>query len=234
METQNFASLQIYRRYNVPMISGDPYEKLKLIYLEKKDLIKARLAEFQDVLVNGDEKRVFKELAFCILTSAAGPKMGQASVEAINGVLMDGSEGEVYEALQNIHKYPEKASYIVHTREYLKREYNFKLKDLVLSFKDPIERRDFFAINKSIKGIGYLQASHFLRNIGFTGYAILDKNIMKMLYEFGVVDSFNPPTTKKKYIEIENKVKVFSDKLGIGIDELDLLLWSVRTGRIPR
>ncbi|MCI0453633.1 MAG: DNA lyase [Candidatus Dadabacteria bacterium] len=216
------------------MISDDPYEKLKLIYLERKDLIKARLTEFQDVLASGDDKRIFKELAFCILTSAAGPKMGQASIDAINGLLMNGSESEVYETLQNIHKYPEKASYIVHTREYLKRELNFKLKDLVRSFKDPIERRDFFANNKNIKGIGYLQASHFLRNIGFTGYSILDKNIIKMLYEFGVVDSFKPPTTKKKYIEIENKVKVFSDKLGIGIDELDLLLWSVKTGHIPR
>jgi N-glycosylase/DNA lyase len=116
----------------------------------------------------------------------------------------------------------------------LKKEFDFRLKELVLSFKDPIERRDFFASNRDIKGIGYLQASHFLRNIGFSGYAILDKNIMKMLHDFGVVDSAKPPTTKKKYIELENKVKVFSDKLGIGIDELDLLLWSVRTGRIPR
>ncbi len=216
------------------MIGDDPYEKLKLIYLERKDLIKARLTEFQDVLASGDDKRIFKELAFCILTSAAGPKMGQASIDAINGLLMNGSESEVYETLQNIHKYPEKASYIVHTREYLKRELNFKLKDLVLSFKDPIERRDFFANNKNIKGIGYLQASHFLRNIGFTGYAILDKNIMRMIYNLGLVDSPKPPTTKKRYIEVENMVRTFSNRLNIGIDELDLLLWSVKTGHIPR
>jgi N-glycosylase/DNA lyase len=133
-----------------------------------------------------------------------------------------------------VHKYPERAAYIIHTREYLKREFGFKLRDLIFSFKDPLERRDFFASNKDIKGIGYLQASHFLRNIGFCGYAILDKNIMKMLYEFGVVDSAKPPTTKRNYLKIENTIKAFSDKLGIGIDELDLLLWSVRTGHIPR
>jgi N-glycosylase/DNA lyase len=57
---------------------------------------------------------------------------------------------------------------------------------------------------------------------------------MKMLYEFGVVDSTKPPTSKKKYLEVEDKVRVFSDKLGIGIDELDLLLWSMRTGHIPK
>ena len=118
--------------------------------------------------------------------------------------------------------------------EYLKKGFDFKLKDLVFSFKDPIERRDFFASNRNIKGIGYLQASHFLRNIGFSGYTILDKNIMRMIYDLGLVDNPKPPTTKKSYIEVENKVKAFSDKFGIEIDDLDLLLWSVRTGHIPK
>jgi thermostable 8-oxoguanine DNA glycosylase len=57
---------------------------------------------------------------------------------------------------------------------------------------------------------------------------------MKMLYEFGLVDNAKPPTTRKNYIEVENRVKAFSDKLGIGIGDLDLLLWSVRTGHIPK
>src|SRR3989304_4823402 len=99
------------------MINEDFYKKLRLIYEEKRDSIKARLTEFQDVLDNGDDKRIFKELAFCILTSAAGPKMGQVSVDAINGLLMEGGEGELYEKLHGVHKYPERASYIVHTRE---------------------------------------------------------------------------------------------------------------------
>jgi N-glycosylase/DNA lyase len=216
------------------MATEDIYERLRLIYEEKKDLIRARLTEFQGALSTSDDKRIFKELVFCILTSTAGPKMGQKSVDAIDGLLIEGSGSEIYERLQNVHKYPERAAYIIHTREYLKREFGFKLRDLIFSFKDPLERRDFFASNKDIKGIGYLQASHFLRNIGFCGYAILDKNIMKMLYEFGVVDSAKPPTTKRNYLKIENTIKAFSDKLGIGIDELDLLLWSVRTGHIPR
>jgi N-glycosylase/DNA lyase len=215
------------------MISTGVYEELRLIYLEKKDVIRARLLEFKDVFEKGDDKRVFRELVFCILTSAVGPKVGLISINAVNDILMDGSEGEIYEHLEHVHKYPQRANYIVHTREYLKRDFDFKLKDLILSFKDPIERRDFFASNKDIKGIGYVQASHFLRNIGFYGYAILDKNIMRSLYKLGVVDSLKPPTTKKKYLEIETKVKTFADTLGIGVDELDLLLWSNVTGYIP-
>jgi N-glycosylase/DNA lyase len=215
------------------MINTGVYEELRLIYVEKKDLIRARLLEFKDVFEKGDDKRVFKELVFCILTSAVGPKVGLISVNAVNDILIDGSEGEIYEHLEHVHKYPQRANYIVHTREYLKRAFDFKLKDLILSFKDPIERRDFFASNKDIKGIGYVQASHFLRNIGFYGYAILDKNIMRSLYKLRVVDSLKPPTTKKKYLEIETKVKTFADTLEIGVDELDLLLWSNVTGYIP-
>jgi N-glycosylase/DNA lyase len=56
---------------------------------------------------------------------------------------------------------------------------------------------------------------------------------MRSLYKLGVVDSLRPPTTKKKYLEIETKVKTFADTLGIGVDELDLLLWSNVTGYIP-
>ncbi len=215
------------------MINAGACEELRLTYLKKKDLIKARLLEFKDVFENGDDRRVFRELVFCILTSAVGPKVGLVSVSAVNDILMDGSEGEIYEQLKHVHKYPQRANYIVHTREYLKRGFNCKLRDLVLSFNDSIERRDFFASNKDIKGIGYVQASHFLRNIGFSSYAILDKNIMRSLYELGVVDSSKPPTTKKKYLEIEAKVRMFADTLGIGVDELDLLLWSERTGYIP-
>src|SRR5574341_2320190 len=197
------------------MINEELYEKLRLIYKGKRDSIKARLTEFQDVLDNGDDKRIFKELAFCILTSAAGPKVGQMSVDAINGLLMAGSEGELYEKLQGLHKYPERASYIVHTREYLKKGFDFKLKDLVFSFKDPIDRRDFFASNKNIKGVGYLQASHFLRNIGFSGYAILDKNILKTLNELKLIENTQPPTTRNRYLQIESRLRRFANELGI-------------------
>ena len=215
-------------------MKNEDYDQLKSSYLDKKDAIITKLNEFKEVFEKGDDNRVFEELAFCILTSAAGPRMGQKSINAIRDLLIDGSEQNIYEKLQNVHKYPEKASFIVHTREYLRSEFDFRLKDLVLSFGDPLERRDFFALNKNIKGIGLVQASHFLRNIGFTEYAILDKNIVLSLYQFEIIDSPKPPTTRKKYLEVEGKLKEFARELGIGADELDLLLWSEKTGHIPK
>jgi N-glycosylase/DNA lyase len=207
---------------------------LRASYEEKKDKIKSRLDEFKEIFERGDDRRIFEELTFCILTSAVGPRIGLNALNAIKDALIDADEEELYMKLANEHKYPEKAGYIVHTREYLKREYNFELKGLILSFEDRIDRRDFFASSKDIKGIGYLQASHFLRNIGFFGYALLDKNVLRSLYELGVIENVRPASTRTKYIDIENRMKQFADAIQISIDELDLLLWSERTGHIPK
>ncbi len=106
-----------------------------------------------------------------------------------------------------------------------------KLRALLESFENPIDRRDFFAANKRIKGLGYKESSHFLRNIGFPGYAILDKHILNSLREMGVISKrMRPPTTRARYLAIERKLRQFSGEIGIDMDQLDLLLWSRKTG----
>ncbi|MGQ0794391.1 MAG: 8-oxoguanine DNA glycosylase [Deltaproteobacteria bacterium] len=203
-------------------------------YFEKRDFIRARLDEFRRAFDAADDRRIFEELVFCILTSAVGPRGGIKGLEAIRDILLEGSEEEMRKSLAEAHKYPERARYIAGTREYLRAEFDFKLKDLILSFDSPEGRRDFFAQNKNIRGIGYVQASHFLRNLGFAGYCILDKNILHYLWKLGVVDSPKPPSTRKRYIEIENRARHFAAALGIDPDELDFLLWSAKTGYMPK
>lgn len=216
------------------MASSIKIKELKTLYNEKKDSIDNQLNEFEIVRQSADDRRIFEELAFCILTSAVGPKVGAKSLDAIKDLLLKANTEDIEERLTGIHKYPEKAYYIVHTRDYLEREYGLKLNDLVNSFEDPLERREFFALNKDIKGLGLTQASHFLRNIGLKGYAILDRNVVRSLYDLGVLESPKPPTTKKKYLEAERKMKEFADELGMGIEELDMVLWSMKTGHIPK
>ncbi len=209
------------------------YKKLRLAYSEKKVLIGERLAEFREVLASGDDKRIFEELAFCICTAGASAKMGMRSVEALREVLLEGELEDLRERMQGVHRFPNwRPAYIVHTREYLRREHGLGMRRLVLSFGDPLERRDFFAKNKDIKGIGYKEASHFLRNIGFPGYAILDKHILNTLHEMGVIESPKPPGTRDRYISTEERLRRFSEDIDIPMDELDLLLWSEKTGEI--
>ncbi|MCH8013930.1 MAG: DNA lyase [Candidatus Dadabacteria bacterium] len=216
------------------MTSPEIIEELKVLYIQKKDSIKAQLDEFEQVREKGDDRRIFEELTFCILTSAVGPKVGMKSLDAIRDILLEGSPDELEERLKGIHKYPEKAYYIVHTRNYLRDTFSMKIKDLIRSFDDPIKKREFFALNKDIKGLGLTQASHFLRNIGIKGYAILDRNVVRSLYDLGILEAPKPPITKKKYLEAEGKMKGFAEELGIEIEELDMLLWSMKTGHIPK
>lgn len=208
--------------------------ELKELYKLKKIEIKNRLDVFQDTYQNADDKKIFEELCFCILSSGTGPKVAQRSLEKIKEILITASESSLFSALDGVHKYPEKASFLFLTREYLTKNFELDLRTKLNSFVDKQEQRDFLAKNRDIKGIGYVQASHFLRNIGNTGYAILDKNILKTLYEFGVIQDIKQPTSKKQYLEKEEKMKEFSKQVGIEIDELDLLLWCRRTGYIPR
>jgi len=206
---------------------------LKQAYIEKKAEIRKRLDDFKKVIAHGSDNKLFEELAFCICTAGASAKMGLRSVDAMRETLPSGSLKSLQRKLDGVHRFPNaRPIYIVHTREYLKREHNFKIKELLKSFRDPLERRDFLAMNKDIKGIGYKESSHFLRNIGFSGYAILDKHILNTLYELKIIKNPKPPTTRDKYLEIESKLKVFADTVDINIDELDLLLWSEKTGEI--
>jgi N-glycosylase/DNA lyase len=207
-------------------------EKLKRSYAAKGPLIRRRMQEFQEVYRQGDEA-IFTELCFCIFTAGASARMGLSCIDAIRDIILTGTAHEIEARIGKRHRYPKaRAEYIVHTRDYLQKEWDLQITKLVESFQDRIELRDFFATSKGIKGIGYKEASHFLRNIGFKGYAILDKHVLRSLHELGVIHSPKPPTSRKKYLEIEAKMKKFAEQIAIDFDDLDLLLWSSKTGEI--
>lgn len=224
---------------------------LKKEYLLKKDKIAKRLQEF-DKFYNGpyswffenrkmelrqvdknDDERLFEELCFCIFTANTSAEMGMKAVDAVRDLLINGTQEEMTKKLEGIYRFNNlRPAYILHTREYLKKELNFKLKEKIESLKDNfIELRNFFASNPNIKGISYKESSHFLRNIGFKGYAILDKHIIRSLIEFNVINEIKMPVSKQ-YQEIEQKMRFFSNDISIPMDELDLLLWSRRNGKI--
>jgi N-glycosylase/DNA lyase len=207
--------------------------RLKTSYVAKKKLIRCRLGEFRNTFEEGDDERIFEELAFCIFAAGASARMAVKSVESVKGVLMIAGSQELSRRLKGVHRFPNsRANYVLHTREWLRKDYDFRLKDLILYLNGPVKRRDFFANYRGIKGIGYKEASHFLRNIGFGGYAILDKHILRSLHELELIDDPRPPTTRSNYMRIERKLKKLAALLDIDFDELDLLLWSEKTGEI--
>jgi N-glycosylase/DNA lyase len=195
--------------------------------------IRRRLAEFQDVRRRGTDERLWEELVYCIFTAGASARMGLRSVEAVRPLLAHGAHEEMMKALVGTHRYPNaRSGYIVVTRDYLQEDCGMRLRERLDNFADPHARRDWLARERRIKGLGYKEASHYLRNIGFRGYAILDKHILNCLYELGEIESPAPPTTRARYLFIENVLHRFAARLAIDFDELDLVLWSMKTGEI--
>jgi N-glycosylase/DNA lyase len=187
------------------------------------------------VWLKGSDARLWEELVYCIFTAGASARMGLRAVEAIRPLLMEGEREEMTLALQRAgaHRFPvERPGYIVITRSYLREHCEMALRKKLRSFSNPIDRRDWLAQEKRVKGLGYKEASHFLRNIGLSGYAILDKHVMSCLTDLKVVDTPKPPGSRSQYLETEERLKFFARDIGIDFDELDLVLWSMKTGEV--
>jgi N-glycosylase/DNA lyase len=86
-------------------------------------------------------------------------------------------------------------------------------------------------LSENIKGIGPKEASHFLRNIGYTNFAILDFHIIDILIRNGLFEK-RKPLTKREYLEIEAILKKIARKVNLNLAELDLYLWYMETGKI--
>ena len=210
-------------------------ERVVATHRARKREIKQKLREFEEVWRNGSDARLWEELAFCIFTAGASARMGLNSVEAVRSLLIDGGPEEMTLALKKAgaHRFPvARPRYIVTTRAYFRANFDMALRERLRSFSDPLERRDWLAQEKEIKGLGYKEASHFLRNIGIKGHAILDKHVMRCLAEVGVLESSTPPSNRKMYLEIEEKLLQFAREIKVNADELDLVLWSMKTGEI--
>jgi len=210
-------------------------DSLRVAHAARRKEIRVRLREFRRVWRTASDQRLWEEMVYCIFTAGASAKMGLRSVEAIRPLLATGPQQAMTRALvaAGAHRFPNaRPGYVVITRDYLQGSFSMRLRERLKGFRDPFERRDWLATEPRIKGLGYKEASHFLRNVGFQGYGILDKHVVRCLGELGVIDSPKPPTTRKRYLEIEARMRQFAGDVGIDFDELDLVLWSMKTGEV--
>jgi N-glycosylase/DNA lyase len=207
-------------------------DQLIKAYKTKRDEIQRRLSEFKEVL-NESDKRVFAELAFCICTPQSKATTCWEIVSSLmkNGLLFNGDEEQIRPFLDAIRFRENKAKYIVNARRFFTESGDLKIKEKIKSFDDLFRLREWLVEN--VLGIGMKEASHFLRNIGLgKDFAILDRHILKNLKEFGVINEVPKYISKKVYVDIEGKMREFSKRINIPMDELDLLFWSKETGMI--
>ena len=209
------------------------FQAIKDTHRQRKDEIEARLAEFREIGLAASDERLWEEMVFCFFTGGCSARMGMRSIEAVRPLLISGEQEELAAALVGAHRYPNARSrYIVASRTFLNEHCGLQLRSLLQGFGDNDARRDWLVREKGIKGLGYKEASHFLRNIGYSGYAILDKHVLNCLAELKIIDDPKPPNTRTRYLTVEEKLMDLTLSLGIDFDELDLVLWSMKTGMI--
>ncbi|MDD5416920.1 MAG: N-glycosylase/DNA lyase [Candidatus Aenigmarchaeota archaeon] len=183
----------------------------KLKKSEVSKLVAQRMKEFK----NNDD--LFNEICFCILTANFNAERSIKIQNSIKDFSKLSLEQLTNELKKHGHRYPNKrAEYIVEAKKH----------------KDELKNnctRDWIVDN--VKGLGMKEASHFLRNIGFTNYAIIDFHIVDLLVKHDIIEE--PKTlTPKTYLEIEDKLREIAKKSNLNLAELDLYLWYMETGKI--
>ena len=193
--------------------------------LRKSDVgrvIDGRVKQFK-ALGKKSSKELFKELCFCILTANSTAERCIEVQQKVGDGFLVLSPSRLQKKLKSsgCRFHTKRAGYISEARRY-----KDSLKKMLASAP---EKREWLV--KSIKGIGYKEASHFLRNIGYDDAAIVDFHIVDVLADNGLVE--RPKTmNKKEYEKIENVLKKIAGKSGLTLSELDLYLWYIETGKV--
>lgn len=200
-------------------------DELKIEFETRKKIIRDRLADFASVKPDA----YFYELVYCLLTPQSSAINAARAVERLKAAGL--AEREIDPAIH------------LHQKDFYIRFHNTKgrhITDARQKFPEIMialenghsspQLREWLV--KHVKGLGWKEASHFLRNIGHRNLAILDRHILKNLKKHGVIKEIPKTLTPTRYLFIERRFEEFAGAIGITMDELDLLFWSRETGEI--
>ena len=172
--------------------------ELMQFYEKQKDPVRKRLHEFKQIL-ELDDNDVFAELCFCLLTPQSSAKTCWAAVTRLRekSLLLKGAPDELEPLLNDVRFNESKAKYIVQAREQFSKNGDLRVKPHLRSFVNNYELREWLVEN--VNGLGYKEASHFLRNVGLgEEFAILDRHILRNLNDFCVLPEIPVSLTKDR------------------------------------
>ncbi|UCB47478.1 MAG: N-glycosylase/DNA lyase [Spirochaetota bacterium] len=208
-------------------------KELISVYQEIKGRIEKRLLEFKSVWRREREDEIFSELVFCILTPAARARSAGECLECLEkrNLLMNGGVEDISEELRLVRFKNNKARNIVEARKCFCTNGKVHIRGVIAQAGNNNRKREWLV--SSVRGMGYKEASHFLRNIGFyEDLAILDRHILKNLKAFGLIEHIPESLTRKRYLSLEETMKELAVDLEIPLSHLDFLLWYRETGDI--
>ncbi len=197
----------------------------KLTNSEIKTQIDARLSEFNEIKYQSIDS-IFKELCFCIMT---------ANCSAVKCIQVHDSVGAGFLTLPELqltkrfkelgYRFPNvRSKFIIEARNKIP-----QLEKTMKSGDNGKKLREW--VIKNIKGLGYKEASHFLRNIGYNDFAIIDFHIIDLLVNHNLIKK-PKSLSKTKYLEIEKLLENVGKKIKLNLAELDLYLWYLETGKL--
>lgn len=200
--------------------------------------INQRLTEFSS-FKNKSSEDWFSELCFCLLTANAKAKTALTVQQELgfSGFSTLSVSELTKTLLDNKHRFHNtKARFIIDARQYI------EIKNIMINIikqedikqknkgKEEHEAREWLVQN--VKGFGYKESSHFLRNVGYQNVAILDRHILNILFQYKIIKNIPKTLTRKKYLAIEKKMETLADAVSMTQAELDLYLWHMKTGEV--
>ena len=190
--------------------------------------VKERLAEFK-LLNTLPEDEWFSELCFCILTANSSAKKGMQIQTELGDGFATLPQKKLSKELKRLgyRFFNKRAEYIVEARKHSP---NLKKNIQKLAKKDTRTAREWLVAN--IKGVGYKEASHFLRNVGYTDVAILDRHILRTMAETGMIPEVPKSINRVQYLTYENVLRLVAYRLKLSLAALDLYLWYLKTGNV--
>ncbi|MDD5699752.1 MAG: N-glycosylase/DNA lyase [Candidatus Nanoarchaeia archaeon] len=194
---------------------------------DMNNLVKNKMKEFEE-LGKKDNDELFNELCFCLLTANFSAHGGIKIQKEIGDGFFSLSEQGLAKKLAELgHRFPNaRAKFIFEARKY-----KDNLKEILSKINNEFLMREWLV--KNIKGLGFKESSHFLRNIGCKNLAIIDFHIIDLLVRNNLIaQPKSKSLTPKKYLEIENILNQIAQKTNLSLGELDLYLWYKETGKI--
>jgi N-glycosylase/DNA lyase len=197
---------------------------VKLINSPFKKEVERKKQEFLSFRRKEPEEMFF-ELCFCFLTANTSADLGIKMQREVGLIpfINDDLDSLVLKLKESHYRfYNTRGKFIFHSRWIISEL------PVLLNHPDPWVAREFLVQN--LKGIGYKEASHFLRNTGTFDFAILDKHVIRMIdHDFS---ASGKALSRKTYLHYEEQLKKISIGMNIEPGILDLYMWKIATGKM--
>jgi N-glycosylase/DNA lyase len=200
------------------------------IFEEIKDKVQQQLDSFTHIREKWDKKVLFQEYCFCLLTPQSKARHAEKAIaELVKSNALYTAEADDIAAYLNIVRFKNtKAKNIVSFRTFFFSKEGDDFLDFIRSTALAKDKRK--RIVQEIKGMGFKEASHCLRNIGFyPEIAILDRHILRNLKYLDLIDKIPTTISEKNYLAMEEKMKILAEKTNIPMEFLDYVIWFKET-----